>query len=272
MKHRKTLLILPLFLLLVFSKGYGEFREEEKMQASSISDSLVFTDEELLGKIQPSRHPAFTQISKQHASREGMFLRKEAYEAFVKMFDAAQKDGIRLIIVSATRTFEQQKNLWERKWTGKTPVNDTNLARAFSYPEERAKRVLLFSAMPGTSRHHWGTDIDINAVTDDYFTSGYGKKVYGWLSANASLYGFCQTYTAFDSLRTAGHSEEKWHWSYMPLSDQLLDEYLRRITPGHITGFQGDTLAGKMRIIETYVQGIHPQCSNQNELQTNHNK
>lgn len=271
MKQRKVLLILPLLLLLFMSSGYGEFRAKGENQSCTVSDSLRFTVQELIGKIQPSRHPDFTQIRKQHASREGMYLRKEAYKAFVKMFDAAQKDGIQLVIISATRTYDHQKNLWERKWTGKTPVNDTNLAKAFSDPEERAKRVLLFSAMPGTSRHHWGTDIDVNYDEDWYFTSGYGKKVYDWLSANASLYGFCQTYTAFDSLRTAGHSEEKWHWSYMPLSGQLFNEYLLRITPGHISGFQGDTLADKMKIIETYVQGIHPQCSSNDDFKLNNN-
>ena len=49
--------------------------------------------------------------------------------------------------------------------------------------------------MPATSRHHWGTDMDINSVEDDYFKDGKGKKVYRWLVENASKYGFCQVYS-----------------------------------------------------------------------------
>jgi zinc D-Ala-D-Ala carboxypeptidase len=55
---------------------------------------------------------------------------------------------------------------------------------------------MQYSSMPGTSRHHWGTDVDLYALDDIYFTYGDGKIVYDWLLANAANYGFCQPYTA----------------------------------------------------------------------------
>lgn len=219
-----------------------------------------FTPEELCGKIAPSRHPDFVKIKTEHASRDGMYLRHEAYEAFIKMHEAARKDGIKLLIISATRTFDQQKNIWERKWTGKTLVRDTNLAIAFPDPVERIQRVLLFSSMPGTSRHHWGTDIDLNSVQDSYFLKGYGKKVYDWLCLHASKYGFCQPYTPFDKLRPGGFQEEKWHWSYLPLASQMHLHYLNNINYKDISGFSAGNLAERLRIIPVFVNGINPEC------------
>ena len=49
--------------------------------------------------------------------------------------------------------------------------------------------------MPSTSRHHWGTDIDLNSLNNSYFSSGKGLKEYDWLTTNANHYGFYQVYT-----------------------------------------------------------------------------
>ncbi len=49
--------------------------------------------------------------------------------------------------------------------------------------------------MPQASRHHWGTDVDINSVEPEYFESGQGLKEYTWLQENAWKFGFCQPYT-----------------------------------------------------------------------------
>ena len=43
-----------------------------------------------------------------------------------------------------------------------------------------------------------------------------------WLVQNGASYGFCQPYTAG---RCAGYNEEKWHWSYMPLSEPMLTDW-----------------------------------------------
>ena len=65
--------------------------------------------------------------------------------------------------------------------------------------------------MPGsTSRHHWGTEIDIHSLKNGDFADGEGLKIYEWLTTHAEDYGFYQPYTAEQGYE----EEEKWHWSY----------------------------------------------------------
>lgn len=257
-KIKHILTFIPILILLAYIAG-GQPAYIPSHQKPSPSEN------ELLGKINPANHPDFIQIKQEHASRQGMYMRKEAYKAFVLMHDAAKKEGIHLMIISAFRSFEHQKNLWERKWDGKFLVNDTNLALTFSDPFERAKRVLQFTAMPGTSRHHWGTDIDLNFDEDWYFLEGKGKLVYEWLCLNAGKFGFCQTYNSFDSLRTDGFMEEKWHWSFMPAASVFLQEYSNKINLSLIKGFKGDSLAAGLNIIESYVNQINSHCISPND-------
>ncbi len=210
----------------------------------------------LLGRFDPAIDSRFTQITSSHAkgSAVNRFLRKEAFEAFKKMSKAAKKDGVNLFIVSATRNFEYQKKIWEDKWNGKIKVDGNDLS-TIPYSNERAIKILLYSAMPGTSRHHWGTDIDINETEDKYFKTEEGKKVYQWLSAHAAEFGFCQPYTPKSTGRT-GYEEEKWHWSYMPLSKDLLQEYIYQIRYEDINGFLGSETAQPLQVIEGYVNGV----------------
>ena len=47
---------------------------------------------------------------------EGINLRKEAHDAFVKMRAAAEKDGFAIQMVSSFRDFYRQQSIWERKY------------------------------------------------------------------------------------------------------------------------------------------------------------
>ncbi|MBI1768811.1 MAG: M15 family metallopeptidase [Bacteroidetes bacterium] len=210
----------------------------------------------LLGRFDPSIESGFIQLNAVYAKGNALnrFLRKETFEAFKRMSEAAKKDGVKLIIVSATRNFDYQKKIWEDKWNGKVKVGNKDLTTIADF-NERARLILLYSAMPGTSRHHWGTDIDINETETEYFETDEGKKVYQWLTAHANEYGFCQPYTSKANGRT-GYEEEKWHWSYMPLSKILLAEYKNQIRFEEINGFAGSETANALRIIENYVDGI----------------
>jgi LAS superfamily LD-carboxypeptidase LdcB len=113
--------------------------------------------------------------------------------------------------------------------------------------------------MPGTSRHHWGTDIDINSLNPLYFNSGKGKKEFEWLRDNAHLFGFCQTYTQKDSERPNGYEEEKWHWTYTPIASKLMEYYDANVTAKQITEFDGSD-ALPFSEIRKYVFGISPDC------------
>lgn len=210
----------------------------------------------LLGKFDPATHVQFVKLADEHTrgSGRGAYLRKETYEAFIKMSDAARKEGIELTIISATRNFESQKRIWENKWNGKVPVEGKDLTTVTDL-KERARLILLYSSMPSTSRHHWGTDMDLNALNNSFFDSGEGLKIYTWLKAHAAEYGFCQPYTTKDTGRT-GYEEERWHWSYLPLSGDFLNQYQKEVTYQDITGFEGSEVAKSMEVIGNYVEGV----------------
>jgi len=215
----------------------------------------------LMGKFNPTNHPDFVLIDKQYANRDGMYLHKEAYQAFQKMYQAALQDGVQLIIISATRNFESQKSIWEAKWKGERLVESgENLAKTTPDPKERAFKILRYSSMPSSSRHHWGTDMDLNNLTNEYFEHGQGKKIYDWLQANAGKYGFCQPYTPKGELRPHGYEEEKWHWSYLPIAKPLTDLAARHFKDELIAGFLGADQATSIGIVKHYVLGINAAC------------
>ncbi len=214
----------------------------------------------LLGKFNPSTHKDFTAIAREYCNRRGMYMRKDAYEAFKQMHLAAAKDGVNLKIVSATRSFSGQKKIWEDKWVGNRRVQGQDLSKAIPFGVDRAKKILEYSSMPGTSRHHWGTDIDLNALTNSYFGSGEGKKIYNWLNMNARKFGFYQPYTAKNGNRPDGYNEEKWHWSYLPVSKELTRSFEDQIDETHISGFQGAETATDIEVVKKYVMGIDPEC------------
>lgn len=219
-----------------------------------------FSTSYLMGKFDPAQHPDFTAIAPAYASRGGMYLRKDAYAAFKAMHAAAKADGISLRIISATRPFHHQKSIWEAKWEGRRPVNGQLLPPNPRDPLHRARLILMYSSMPGTSRHHWGTDIDLNDLNNSYFESGTGLKTYNWLVAHAAEYGYCQVYSAMGEERPSGYLEEKWHWSYLPIARQLTEQYAQKLTDADIDGFEGAETALEIGMVKHYVQGINPDC------------
>lgn len=214
----------------------------------------------LSGKFEPKDDTLFVLVPKAYSGKaEDQYLRKETMEGFKKMADAAKKEGITLKIVSATRNFYAQKAIWEAKWNG-TREDWKDVATKYPAAIDRAKAILRYSSMPGTSRHHWGTDIDINSVEPSYFANGNGKKIYVWLLKNAGTYGFCQPYTAKGTARPNGYEEEKWHWSYMPLSKDFLAKYPATVSYNDIKGFDGDESAEMLKVIDNYVKGVNQDC------------
>ena len=131
---------------------------------------------------------------------------------------------------------------------------------AYPDPVERGLKILEYSSMPGSSRHHWGTDIDLNNLNDRHFLSGEGKKVYEWLRAHAHEYGYCQPYSPKGADRPDGYNEEKWHWSYMPVSKKLTLLAKEELKNEMIQGFKGSETAKSIGIVKKYVLGINQEC------------
>lgn len=215
----------------------------------------------LMGHFEPSTHPDFVLIDTIHADRPGLFLHRETYAAFKRMYDDALRDDVRLQIRSATRNFAAQRGIWERKWTGETLIeNGQNASIAYPDPVQRASMILKYSSMPGSSRHHWGTDIDLNAFDNSWFSEGKGLQIYQWLSEHGHEYGFCQPYSAKGPDRPNGYEEERWHWSYMPLSQSLTQLAADSLKDEMIRGFMGSEVASQLKIVERYVLGISMEC------------
>ncbi|MDT8309797.1 MAG: M15 family metallopeptidase [Bacteroidales bacterium] len=266
MKNIHLFSLLSLFALLVFCCGninnpgeYTNHYSSDYDNTTGIKNDTVIDKNYLLGKFSPEQHPGFIKIDPSHTTKQNIYLRKEAYEAFVRMKNSAKKENISLTIVSGTRNFDSQKSIWEAKWNGQRKVEVYDLT-TIQDPVERARMILRYSSMPGTSRHHWGTDIDINSVSPAYFESEQGKKTYTWLVAHAPDFGFCQTYTPKDSLRPTGYEEEQWHWSYIPIAGLLTTQYQKQITHDDINGFDGAETATDIDVIKNYVMGINKTC------------
>ncbi len=251
---------------LVVSCNLSSSTSEHNALDSASADSLDLRDfsalqsiDLVMGHFDPTTHSSFTMIPKEFADREGMWMLKAAFDSFVKMHAAAKEEGVTLIIRSATRNFDYQKGIWERKWTGETELSDGIKASDIADPHDRALKILLYSSMPGTSRHHWGTDIDLNSFSNDYFASGEGKRILDWLEKNAATYGFCRPYTDKSQGRT-GYEEERWHWSYFPASLPLTKFFQANVTLDRISGFQGSETATSIDVINKYVLGIADAC------------
>ena len=122
----------------------------------------------------------------------------------------------------------------------------------------RAKHILQYNSMCGTSRHHWGTELDFNSPKLEYWNSVEGKKVYQWLCENAHKYGFYQPYTkkGGEGGRETGYNEEKWHWSYYPLANEYMEKYRELIKEEDLKGFLGEKHVSDLNIIEHYVFGV----------------
>ena len=225
-------MLIRLFLLVVF------------LQVEGVK---IYTEDELLGKINPALHSDFSLVPSEFCSRSGIYLRSEVLDKFLILRQLAEDEGIELIVVSGTRSFNHQKDIWDRKWAKSRYMGWDKI--------EKARDILTYSSMPGTSRHHWGTDFDLNSLENSYFDSGEGKKVYDFMERCGGEHGFKQVYTSKDSGRT-GCEEEKWHWSYMPVSSTMLNQYNELVCIKDIRGFDGSEVADSINVIGVFVNGI----------------
>ena len=223
---------------------------EAALVAEHGSDSLpTFSREELLGRFDPALHPGFRRVPAAWTDKEEIYLRTEVLEAYGRMREAAQADGVALLVRSATRNFDYQKGIWERKWERPQYMGWQAV--------DKARDILTYSAMPGASRHHWGTDIDLNSFENDWFESGEGAQVYDWLLSHAGDYGFHQVYDDKSTGRT-GYELERWHWSYLPTAGPMLAAFNTAVAPSDLTGapFSGAETADSLRVLRDFVNGV----------------
>lgn len=152
-------------------------------------------------------------------------LQKEVYEAFERMKEEALKEGISIQIISAYRSFDHQKEIWNKKYS-------QYISEGFT-PEKTVEEIIHYSSIPGTSRHHWGTDIDIIdssaiqpksiLIEKNYEDNGVYAQLKKWMDSNSKKFGFYLVYTN-DYYRN-GFEYEPWHYSYRLISKPMLHAY-----------------------------------------------
>jgi LAS superfamily LD-carboxypeptidase LdcB len=196
-------------------------------------------------------------VDSAHRGKKAEKLDQDAYTAFKVMHAAAKAAGHDLRIVSGYRaygtitTLNTQAEIWQRKT--KTM---------------KAAEILTYSSMPGTSRHHWGTDMDLMSTNTAQFADsppGIYLPVYEWLKANGPTHGFCQPYTAKPR---PGYNEERWHWSYRKKSKCYLQDYMSVIgdqdivaaaTKESLSEITLDIVQAQ-KIRDEYVNGVDSAC------------
>ena len=165
----------------------------------------------------------------------GRFLQPVVAAAYQAMQQAAVADGFELRIASAWRDFSRQQAIVKAKLNGERPVYDAAqqpVTLTGLSPAAQIEAILLYSALPGASRHHWGTDLDVwdqAAVPADYAlqltpaeyaTDGPFNGLNDWLSRHAAQFGFFRPYRTF----RGGVAVEPWHLSFQTLASQYLQQ------------------------------------------------
>jgi LAS superfamily LD-carboxypeptidase LdcB len=163
----------------------------------------------------------------------GCTLHPAAAAAFLGLRAAATQSGIDLVAVSTFRSFQRQVGIWNEKFHGRRPLLDQAgraLNPAVMTETQIVQAILLWSALPGASRHHWGTDIDVidrsalaadqraQLIPMEYSPGGVFDRLGGWLPRHCEDYGF---FLPYDRDR-GGVRPEPWHLSYAPISSTAL--------------------------------------------------
>lgn len=161
-------------------------------------------------------------------------LHYEAIASFLSMRDAAAADGIELAARSSFRDFDTQLSIWNRKWSGERAILDRQgrvVPRETLSDADTVEAILCWSAVPGGSRHHWGSDLDVidaaavpegyvvQLVPEEYAPEGIFAPLTAWLDANLQRFGFFRPYRT----DRGGVSPEPWHLSYAPVSGPALE-------------------------------------------------
>lgn len=148
-----------------------------------------------------------------------ILMEKEAATKFQEMINAAKKDGINIIPVSAYRSYKYQKEIFDHS------VKETGL--------ESTKK---YVATPGQSEHQTGLSVDVGTPGAMDLTEKFEKtNAYKWLNENMDKYGFIIRYPKGKE-KITGYNYEPWHLRYVGVDvakdihnkGLTLEEYLNK--------------------------------------------
>ena len=214
-----------------------------------------------------------TGCTEQHLLRraDGFLLHHKVLAAFDALCQAAQQEGISIKLVSAYRSFDRQAYIWNNKFSGKRPVfdmHDNVIDINTLQGKAKLEAILLYSALPGASRHHWGTDLDIydaaavaadykvQLLPEEYNETGPFGPLALWLKQHAQQFGFFMPYRSYQG----GVAAEPWHISYQPVASEYLQklntDVIRQSLLAYPIAGQDLVLDNLPWIIQQYVRNI----------------
>ncbi len=172
-----------------------------------------------------------------HFAKTNFLIHREVAPPLENLFLTARAvRGFDFRIASAFRSFESQKQIWNQKAQGKRPILDFSgspLDIKTMNPSEILFAILRWTALPGASRHHWGTDFDyfdssavpenyqLKLVSSEYAPRGVFADADIWMRANDSELGFFQPYLN----DRGGTAPEAWHLSHKAIASKYLEQY-----------------------------------------------
>lgn len=196
-------------------------------------------------------------------------LQREAATAFGRLQRDAREAGFELAIASSFRSFQRQLSIWNGKASGERPVHDDRgeeVKLSELTAPERLHAILRYSALPGASRHHWGTDLDVydagalgegesvRLVPSEVIPGGVFDALHNWLDARMSAgasHGFYRPYAA----DRGGVAPERWHLSFAPLAL----ECSRRLNPEVLLACWSRELSGDTMALREEVERALPE-------------
>jgi LAS superfamily LD-carboxypeptidase LdcB len=182
----------------------------------------------------------------------------DAVQAFLRMRAAAAIDGIELRPYSSFRGYDAQRRIWEMKFSGRAPLYDIEgrvRDRSGFDEDETIRRILDWSALPGASRHQWGTEIDVvdgaamppgykpRLLPQEVREGGLFAPLHRWLDARMHEFGFFRPYARYQG----GMYPEPWHLSYAPVSMRAIADLSIDLL-ARVTAASG--LPGQARVLE----------------------
>jgi LAS superfamily LD-carboxypeptidase LdcB len=193
--------------------------------------------------------------------------------ALIELKRAALAERIELDVVSGHRSLARQAAIWNAKFRGERRLlgrDGTELDRARLSSRELIDSILIWSALPGASRHHWGTDADVidraavppgyepRLVREEFAADGIFARLSAWLGENAGRFGFFRPY----STDRGGVMPEPWHLSFAPVAAPALEALTPEVLAEAVGSSSVDgrelVVARLPELYERYVLRIDP--------------
>lgn len=192
---------------------------------------------------------------------------------FLGLRAAAAHAGIDIVPQSSFRDFRRQQQIWNGKCRGERDLLDRNGAKvdpATLEEDSLVTAILQWSALPGASRHHWGTDLDVidaaalppgsaaRLQPEEYAPGAIFGPLDRWLDEHAAEFGFYRPYTT----DRGGVRPEPWHISYAPLAQQAVSAFSIELLQEALQAEGIDALRAVRNrlpeIVERYVLNVDP--------------